>query len=102
MTSVRELTTTTEIARQLGVGPTALNTTTASGSWNYRARNLERARAFRDFVLGDHGREVLVHYGFYKLLVQEHANSTGLCFIDAPRLREHDPGRSQTFQVSRF
>ena len=29
------------------------------------SRNLETARAFRDFVLGDHGREVLAHYGFY-------------------------------------
>jgi molybdate transport system substrate-binding protein len=29
------------------------------------SRNLETARAFRDFVLGDHGREVLEHYGFY-------------------------------------
>jgi molybdate transport system substrate-binding protein len=29
------------------------------------AKNLETARAFRDFVLGDHGREVLKHYGFY-------------------------------------
>ncbi len=28
-------------------------------------KNLETARAFRDFVLGDHGREVLKHYGFY-------------------------------------
>jgi molybdate transport system substrate-binding protein len=28
-------------------------------------KNLEMARAFRDFVLGDHGREVLKHYGFY-------------------------------------
>jgi molybdate transport system substrate-binding protein len=27
-------------------------------------KNLETARAFRDFVLGDHGREVLKHYGF--------------------------------------
>ena len=29
------------------------------------AKDLETARAFRDFVLGDHGREVLKHYGFY-------------------------------------
>jgi molybdate transport system substrate-binding protein len=29
------------------------------------AKNLETARAFRDFVLGDHGREVLKQYGFY-------------------------------------
>jgi molybdate transport system substrate-binding protein len=29
------------------------------------SRNLETARAFRDFVLGDHGREVLAQYGFY-------------------------------------
>jgi molybdate transport system substrate-binding protein len=29
------------------------------------SRNLETARAFRDFVLGDRGREVLEHYGFY-------------------------------------
>jgi molybdate transport system substrate-binding protein len=29
------------------------------------SRNLEAARAFRDFVLGEHGREVLGHYGFY-------------------------------------
>ena len=29
------------------------------------SRNLETARSFRDFVLGDHGREVLKHYGFY-------------------------------------
>jgi molybdate transport system substrate-binding protein len=29
------------------------------------SRNLATARAFRDFVLGDHGREVLEHYGFY-------------------------------------
>jgi molybdate transport system substrate-binding protein len=29
------------------------------------AKNLETARAFRDFVLGDNGREVLKHYGFY-------------------------------------
>jgi molybdate transport system substrate-binding protein len=29
------------------------------------SRNLETARAFRDFVLGDNGREVLEHYGFY-------------------------------------
>jgi molybdate transport system substrate-binding protein len=29
------------------------------------SRNLEMARAFRDFILGDHGREVLKHYGFY-------------------------------------
>jgi molybdate transport system substrate-binding protein len=29
------------------------------------AKNLETAQAFRDFVLGDHGREVLKHYGFY-------------------------------------
>jgi molybdate transport system substrate-binding protein len=28
-------------------------------------KNLETARAFRDFVLGDHGREVLKNYGFY-------------------------------------
>ena len=27
-------------------------------------KNLETARAFRDFVLGDHGREVLKLYGF--------------------------------------
>jgi len=27
--------------------------------------NLEAARAFRDFVLGDRGRKVLEHYGFY-------------------------------------
>jgi molybdate transport system substrate-binding protein len=27
-------------------------------------KNLETARAFRDFVLGDHGREVLKSYGF--------------------------------------
>jgi molybdate transport system substrate-binding protein len=27
-------------------------------------KNLETARALRDFVLGDHGREVLKHYGF--------------------------------------
>jgi molybdate transport system substrate-binding protein len=29
------------------------------------AKNLETARAFRDFVLGDHGREVLSSYGFH-------------------------------------
>jgi molybdate transport system substrate-binding protein len=29
------------------------------------SRNLETARSFRDFVLGDHGREVLKHYGLY-------------------------------------
>ncbi len=29
------------------------------------AKNLETARAFRDFTLGDHGREVLKRYGFY-------------------------------------
>ena len=29
------------------------------------SRNLETARAFRDFVLADRGREVLEHYGFY-------------------------------------
>ena len=29
------------------------------------SKNLETARAFRDFVLGDHGREVLKRYGFY-------------------------------------
>jgi len=29
------------------------------------SRNLETARAFQDFVLGDHGREVLEHYVFY-------------------------------------
>jgi molybdate transport system substrate-binding protein len=29
------------------------------------SRNLETDRAFRDFVLGDRGREVLEHYGFY-------------------------------------
>ncbi|MGA8659790.1 MAG: molybdate ABC transporter substrate-binding protein [Chthoniobacterales bacterium] len=29
------------------------------------SKNLETARAFRDFVLGVHGREVLEHYGFY-------------------------------------
>jgi molybdate transport system substrate-binding protein len=29
------------------------------------SKNLEAARAFRDFVLGDHGREVLKHFGFY-------------------------------------
>jgi len=29
------------------------------------SRNLEAARAFREFVLGGHGREVLEHYGFY-------------------------------------
>ena len=29
------------------------------------SKNLETARAFRDFVLGDHGREVLKNYGFY-------------------------------------
>ena len=28
-------------------------------------KNLETARAFRDFTLGDHGREVLKRYGFY-------------------------------------
>ena len=28
------------------------------------SKNLETARAFRDFVLGDHGREVLKQYGF--------------------------------------
>ena len=28
------------------------------------SRNLETARAFRDFVLGDHGREALKKYGF--------------------------------------
>jgi molybdate transport system substrate-binding protein len=28
------------------------------------AKNLEMARSFRDFVLGDHGREVLERYGF--------------------------------------
>jgi molybdate transport system substrate-binding protein len=28
------------------------------------SKNLETARAFRDFVLGDHGREVLERYGF--------------------------------------
>ena len=28
------------------------------------SKNLKRARAFRDFVLGDHGREVLERYGF--------------------------------------
>jgi molybdate transport system substrate-binding protein len=28
------------------------------------SRNLETARAFRDFVIGDHGREVLEHSGF--------------------------------------
>jgi molybdate transport system substrate-binding protein len=28
------------------------------------SRNLETARAFRDFVLGDHGRKVLDQYGF--------------------------------------
>ena len=27
-------------------------------------KNLETARAFRDFVLGEHGREVLKLYGF--------------------------------------
>jgi molybdate transport system substrate-binding protein len=29
------------------------------------SKNLEAVRAFRDFVLGDHGREVLKHFGFY-------------------------------------
>jgi molybdate transport system substrate-binding protein len=29
------------------------------------SRNLEMARAFRNFVLSDDGREVLEHYGFY-------------------------------------
>jgi molybdate transport system substrate-binding protein len=29
------------------------------------SRSLGTARAFRDFVMGDHGREVLAHYGFY-------------------------------------
>ena len=29
------------------------------------SKNLEAARAFRDFVLGDHGREVLKQFGFY-------------------------------------
>ncbi len=29
------------------------------------SKNLETARAFRDFVLGDRGREVLKRYGFY-------------------------------------
>jgi len=29
------------------------------------SKNLEMARAFRDFVLGDQGREVLKRYGFY-------------------------------------
>ena len=29
------------------------------------SKNLETARAFRDFVLGAHGREVLEHYGFH-------------------------------------
>jgi molybdate transport system substrate-binding protein len=29
------------------------------------SKNLETARAFRDFVLGDYGREILEHYGFY-------------------------------------
>ena len=29
------------------------------------AKNLEVARAFRNFVLGDHGREVLKNYGFF-------------------------------------
>jgi hypothetical protein len=29
------------------------------------SKDLETARAFRDFVLGDNGREVLEHYGFY-------------------------------------
>lgn len=29
------------------------------------SKNLETARGFRDFVLGDHGREVLKHYGFF-------------------------------------
>jgi molybdate transport system substrate-binding protein len=28
------------------------------------SKNLEMARSFRDFVLGDHGRKVLEHYGF--------------------------------------
>jgi len=28
------------------------------------SKNLEMARAFRDFVLGDRGREVLERYGF--------------------------------------
>lgn len=28
-------------------------------------KNLETSRLFRDFVLGDHGREVLKRYGFY-------------------------------------
>ena len=29
------------------------------------SKNLETARTFRDFVLGDHGREVLKNFGFY-------------------------------------
>jgi molybdate transport system substrate-binding protein len=29
------------------------------------SKNLATARAFRDFVLGDHGSEVLKQYGFY-------------------------------------
>jgi molybdate transport system substrate-binding protein len=29
------------------------------------SKNLATARAFRDFVLGDHGSEVLKEYGFY-------------------------------------
>ena len=29
------------------------------------SKNLEAARTFRDFVLGDHGRQVLDQYGFY-------------------------------------
>ena len=29
------------------------------------AKNLKTARAFRDFVLGDHGCEVLKRYGFF-------------------------------------
>ena len=29
------------------------------------SKNLVTARAFRDFVLGDHGREVLEHHGFW-------------------------------------
>jgi molybdate transport system substrate-binding protein len=28
------------------------------------SKNLEAARAFRDFVLGDHGRDVLKRFGF--------------------------------------
>ena len=28
------------------------------------SKNIEMDRSFRDFVLGDHGREVLEHYGF--------------------------------------